>query len=383
MRFPRSFVAGLALAAGWVSTMPGVLGASETGTAAQAGVADTGGADHLLRQAAGMRRAGKYGLALEASLEALRILRTPEVEDDLKTARIQEDIADLYLKLNLVHEAGPFARASHATFSRLLPSMHIDVVRSLAVLGRWQTLSGQFSDAEQTLLRARDLANQIVGENDPETGVVLAYLGMLYDAKGELQLAESLLTKARAALLSKGGASLDARITDLEVELAAARTIMEKGDYLRAALGVSSIGERANARYGIEHPRTAEVLQTGGELLLGIGQRKQAAGYFWAAYQIRSKTLGDRNPETIASIRSLAGTYEIRNRDDAVAMLKLLDIVADAHGEAASRESVEYATLLAERGYFQALIGNVAAATETFGAAVRLARTPIPNPLTC
>lgn len=375
MGLSRSLVVVFALMAFTGLALPVVLAVGLIPTAGFAAETDAERADHLLRQAVAMRRAGKYELALETNLEALRLIDTDTIDNEIKVARIQQTIAELYLRLNLVYEAAPFAGASHATFERLLPTLHIDFVRSLALLGRGQTLYGQLAEAEKTLLRARDLAEKIVGENDPETGVVLAYLGMLYEVKGELQLAERLLIKAHAALVSHGG-SLDARVTNLDVEIALVRTIVAKGDYLRAYEDLVSIQERGVKTYGVVHPRTAEILQANGELYLKIGQREQARSNFWGAYQIRSETLGVLNLETTTSIRSLVATYDIRNRDEAANILHLLDNVEKVYAETGSGDSIEYATLLADRGYYQALKGDVPAATKTFEAAVQRARSP-------
>ena len=115
------------------------------------------------------------------------------------------------------------------------------------------------------------------------------------------------------------------------------------------------------------------MLQSAGETLLMIGQRRPAAEYFWIAYNIRRQTLGEQHFLTYKSVRSVAGTYEIANREDAVSLIKILEMVAQANIRSDRWASIDHALLLTEIAHLQVLIGATAKGGEYFEMAVGIA----------
>ncbi len=172
---------------------------------------------------------GQYDRALdylERSRRRFAALGMPH-----ESAEIDAEIADAYLELNLVREAGELYAQVLPTFAEL--GMQAERAHGLMQAGRAAQLQGQFERAQSLLTQARALFQE--EENRVGTARVSLMQAQLALSQNDAAGAEQFAERAETPLLEQGahGAAMDARWLRGEAlrqrgELETARVVLEE-----------------------------------------------------------------------------------------------------------------------------------------------------------
>ncbi|EOD12957.1 hypothetical protein EMIHUDRAFT_452118 [Emiliania huxleyi CCMP1516] len=194
-------------------------------------------------------------------------------------------------------------------------------------LGGWHNGRGGMAHWEvgEALLReALEASRETLGDNHPDTLTSINNLGMLLEAKGDLDGAEALLREALEARRETLGDRHPRTLTSI---YNLGSLLQDKGDLEGAEALKREALEGQRETLGDRHPNTLTSISNLGSLLNAKGDLDGAEALLREALEAMRETLGDRHPNTLTSINNLG---------------QLLNAKGDLEGaEALLREALE------------------------------------------
>jgi CHAT domain-containing protein/Tfp pilus assembly protein PilF len=203
-------------------------------------------------------------------------------------------------------EAIPLAQRALAIAENLLGPDHPDIGILLNSLAALYTATGAYENAEPLLQRALAITDKVLGSEHPDTATSLNNLATLYQATGDYAKAEPLLKRALAIREKALGPEHPDTALSLN-NLASLYYIT--GVYAKAEPLLERMLAINEKVLGPEHSGTALSLNSLAAVYLATGAYPKAEPLLERALAIQERALGPEHPETAASLNNLAGFY--------------------------------------------------------------------------
>jgi CHAT domain-containing protein/Tfp pilus assembly protein PilF len=166
--------------------------------------------------------------------------------------------------------------------------------------------AGKYDEALQLTARVREIREKVLGSDHKDVAQALNNLAILYDLKGDYEMAELFYQRSlaiREKVLGPEHADVAGSLNNLGFLYSL------RGDYVRAEplyLRAVAIGEKV---LGPEHPYVIGYLNNLAILYKARGDYPKAQPLYLRALAIREKALGPEHPEVAASLNNLADLY--------------------------------------------------------------------------
>jgi serine/threonine protein kinase/tetratricopeptide (TPR) repeat protein len=256
----------------------------------------------------------KLGLYDEAGPyleDALALRQQIHAADNTDLAASLADLANLYTAKAKYEEAEPLLQRAIVMWERVRGSDHLDLAAALGDLASVYRRQGKYEAAEPLYLRARDIRLRILGANHPDVASSLNSLAILYWNQGRYDEAESSYKQALAiwtGVYGENHPDVAKGLNNL------ALLYHEQKRYATA----QPIYQRALAIYekvlGPDHPRLAGALNN----LALVYQDQQMYGEAEALYRralaIREKVLGADHPDLGKTLNNLANLNRLQGK---------------------------------------------------------------------
>jgi len=227
------------------------------------------------------------------------------------TARLMNDLGQLYDAKAQYDEAEPLMRRALAIDENSHGPVHPDVARDLNNLALLLQATNRPEQAEPLMRRAVDICSQTYGPDDPQLATSLDGLATLLLNSNRLAEAEPLMRRALAIFERHYGPDHPDVATVLN-NLAALLQLMNRIDeaepLIRRAL---AIDEHA---YGADHPYVARDLNNLAQLLQTSNRPGEAEPRLRRALAIDEKYYGPDHPKVAIRLTSLASLLQEANR---------------------------------------------------------------------
>jgi tetratricopeptide (TPR) repeat protein len=170
---------------------------------------------------------------------------------------------------------------------------------------------GRYSEAMPLAQRALAIREKALGPNDPDVGVLLENLAMLYRAQGRYADAEPMFKRSLAILEKALGPDHPELANSLKN---LAQLYKDQGRYANAEpLFKRSLKIRKKA-LGPDHPDVAASLSALASLYQDQGRYSDAEPLFKQSLAIDEKALGSDHPEVALLLNNLALLYQVQGR---------------------------------------------------------------------
>ncbi|KAJ7804916.1 hypothetical protein B0H14DRAFT_3773251 [Mycena olivaceomarginata] len=169
---------------------------------------------------------------------------------------------------------------------------------TMRVLGGTHRALGQFQEAKELLELALEKQRKVLGENHPETAMILGTLALLYQDLGQLQKAQELAMSAvekHTQLLGED------HLSTLLSMYTLAGIHLQLGQFTEAEDLYHIVVDKSIRILGENHPETLRAMEGLGSTCLASGQLKKAEG-------LLTRVLGEEHPDTLRTMGHLANT---------------------------------------------------------------------------
>lgn len=177
--------------------------------------------------------------------------------------------------------------------------------------GSYQLEHGQFTQAEQFLLRARSILLDTVGEMHADYAYCLNSLALLYHYWGRYEQAEPLYQQALRISEQVHGTEHRAYIGVLT---GLGGLYYNQGHYEQAEQLSWRVLKLREKQLGADHLDMAQLLNNVGGICMERGKYAQAETLLLRAVELREQHLGPEHPHTLLSLSSLATLYIAQQR---------------------------------------------------------------------
>ena len=265
----------------------------------------------LNKQVGELRRAGKYGEAIDVAKRALALTEQQFEPDHQQVGTALYSLALLYGSQGRHAEAEPLYQRALSITEKALGPDHPDVGSRLNSLGELYRTHGRYAEAEPLHKRALAITEKALGPDHPDVGTSLNNLAFLYGYQGRHAEAESLHKRA-LAITEK---ALGPDHPDVGTSLSSlAGLYRSQGRYAEAEplyKRALAITEKA---LGPDHPDVGIRLNYLAVLYYDQGRYAEAEPMLKRALAISEKALGPDHPEVATSLDNLAGLYREQGR---------------------------------------------------------------------
>lgn len=241
---------------------------------------------------------------LEQGAQSIRrqLVSQPEVQ-----AQMLNTLGEVYAGLGLYGQAEELLIDALEIRQEILGPWHVEVADSLDNLASVHALKGRYESAETLYRRSIAIFRRSLGENNPRVAESLDNFGALLAYKGDYDAAELLLRES----LEKHRRGQDAKGEQVATNLSNLASVLKiKGEHQEArSLYEEALGIRRNL-YGEEHSSVATTLNNIGWLLEAAGDSARAKSFYLKALRLRRKILGPDHPQVATTLHNLASTFE-------------------------------------------------------------------------
>jgi CHAT domain-containing protein len=352
------WVCMLALTAtvGYISSSP-CASAQPTASQTKVSAGDLAEADRLYQQSAKLWEVGQYTEAQPLAERTLVIYEKALGPEHLEVAKSLNLLGELYRNLGNYARAEPLHKRALAIREKALGLEDPEVAKSLNSLGILYQAQGDYVGAEPLLKRALVIRENSSGLQHPDVGKSLNNLANLYQDRGNYIEAELLYKRSLAIFEKALGAEHPAVAQSLN-NLANLRS--KQGDYTGAEpLLKRALAIRENV-LGAEHPAVAETLNNLAILETEQGDYSGAEPLYKRSLAILEKNLGSEHPLVASSLINLATLYTYKGDSTAAEKLFIRSIAINE--KALGSEHPDVGTSLSGIGYIYTSMGHYAEA---------------------
>ncbi|MFN8208337.1 MAG: CHAT domain-containing tetratricopeptide repeat protein [Bacteroidales bacterium] len=303
---------------------------------------------------------GRYTMA-EKSFEAARLAYLSLAMQD--STQYSKVISNLGL---LCHTMGRFNLAEQYTLEalqkrQLNPEDKKGLAASLNNLAVLYKDQGKYSESDETIMQAQQLARESEGPKSTAYAITLNNQAILYQLTGKYEDAERILKQA----LAVAGEELGKRSPNyIRMKINLALLYQLEGRYPQAETIFLDAIEIKKRRFGTSHPDYAVLLQNLASLYQLEQKYDKVEANLKQALDIYKNKFGEQHPSVASALYDLARFYQFQNKtDQALPLLKRalqiqLDNLGEHHPSYAS--SMEALAIL----YWQQ--GNIQSAMEKY-----------------
>jgi tetratricopeptide (TPR) repeat protein len=251
-------------------------------------------AGHLLYQTAHyLTERGQYGGIEPIYQRALTICEKAYGPQDSAVAKILNDLALLYRRLERYAEAEPLYKRSVEIYEKALGPDHPYVATCLDNLARLYDIQGRYAEAELLNKRSQAIFEKALKPDHPDVANNVNNLAMLYHHQGRYAEAEPLYQRAleiRRKELGPNHPTVATSLNNLATNYHDQERYDEAEKFYKQAL---TIYEKA---LGPDHPYIAVSLGSYAALLRKIGRNAEAEPLEARVLAIRAKQQAQENP---------------------------------------------------------------------------------------
>jgi len=177
----------------------------------------------------------------------------------------------------------------------------------LMSLARYYQITGDYTQAEPNLKKAREIIKVKKGQNSPEYAAVQNAIALLYQTLGNYRDAEASLLDAKT-IFQKSRGTAHAEYATVVQNLASLYQL--EGAYTKAEPLLREALEIDRKVLGDHHPQYAITLQNMATLYQKLGRNDEAKVMLEKVLTITSEQLGTRHPSYITTLSNLAALYQ-------------------------------------------------------------------------
>jgi len=317
-----------------------------------------------LQRIDGLLHEGRYPAAEDASRQGLARLEAAGQGATVSAALYADRLVETLLisGKGTRQETLETARMAVAVKEDQLGGDNIETARSLVLLGRTLTRKASFDEAEQTLARSLEIAEQAEGPESLAAGLTRqAIAGLLY-ARGQYQPATALFEAVLVAQERILGPDDPAVAVTLRMLGDCAKWQNDQPAALRLLEQSRTI--TANA-LGPSHPDVAKTLNSLGQTLRQAGEFDRAKVVLEEAVTIFEQTLGPDSPLVASALASLGAV--LSDTGDFSTAVRVLERALDLRTREYGQVDKEVISTRNDIGIVQLQMGNYPAAARRFG----------------
>lgn len=249
---------------------------------------------------------GRFGEAIGLVDRSVNTIRKLYGVNSLAYGNALENEAILRMRLgDLAHAKAPLDSAVKIYAASGKESLVY--ANGLTSLARYNQITGDYTQAEPFLKKAREIIKTRKGQNSPEYAAVQNSIALLYQTLGNYRDAEASLLDAKA-IFQKTRGTVHAEYATVVQNLASLYQL--EGSYTKAEPLLREALEIDRKVLGDRHPQYAITLQNMATLYQKLGRNDEAKGMLENVLAITSAQLGTRHPSYITTLSNLAALYQ-------------------------------------------------------------------------
>jgi len=301
---------------------------------------------------------GRLGEAEQAWIAAYHL--AVAAGDDQLAALAAADLVELVgVELVRLEEAARWQRHAEAAVVRWGDD-DPGVARVDLAVGVFARVRGELELAEARLSRARDRLVRTDGHDNLRSDVLVSLGIVLHDA-GDFERSTPVLEEALKLLEARLGPNhpqLIPTLADLSVNALTVGDNQGARRYAERALAL------ATTTLGPQHMRTAAIENNLGNVYVALLDDAQAQRHFERAIEIFVARLGEDNPQTVSALVNLGSLHGRAGRfvEARRALRSALDVLRQAKGE----RDLDVARLYVNLGYNEQMAGDADAAMQLY-----------------
>jgi len=245
---------------------------------------------------------GHYEEAEEYLLEALEMRSRIHGETALVTLEVQDALAWVYDGQGLWEKGFHLFQYVYDTQEEVHGEVNSETLNSLALF--YQS-AGLYQDAEAMYERALEKDIEALGNDHPDTLVVMANMGIMFEEMGRLEAAEGLLGEASERQIDRLGIDHPGTLGTLA---ALGRVKNRLGLSEEAEEILADVVDRIAGHSGRSGERGAYMVEYG-KCLVGLGRLEEAVLVFLDAYDVVSEAWGPDTYPALESADNLEALY--------------------------------------------------------------------------
>tara|TARA_X000000950_G_scaffold282084_1_gene380132 strand:+ start:2031 stop:3722 length:1692 start_codon:yes stop_codon:yes gene_type:complete len=239
---------------------------------------------------------GKYRDALSLRSECLNLSKKSFGESDPRTLSALNALGMLQHDLGLREESLTTYRQVIRKRSISLGDEHPSVWESKQNLAVLLTELGQFEEAASLFEDALNHSRLVRGDNDPVTIAVMNNLAVLFIETAEYSRSSPLLISvADWQKKHRSPLHLDTLLTENNL----ARSLEGEGKLIEAEATYRQVVRQLTSEYGLDHPKTPDVIINLAGFLEDAGQLDDSIDYYQLAVDSYAKNFGDYDHRTL------------------------------------------------------------------------------------
>lgn len=303
-------------------------------------------------------------VALAAAAGAGEPPASPPTAVEAEIATLKQQVEEL-CKSGKVREAIPVAERVLALREKALGPEHPDTARSLYNLGLLYQAVGSPDRAETFYQRSLHIREKVLGLEHADTAASLLGLAQVVDQRGDTTRAVDCYGRVRVLLAKLQGAS-SPEVVDTTERLGV--ILGSLGRYAKARTLLEEV-VRERIRVKEESPETATALDELGTVFQGMGLLAEAESGYRRALRIRQRILGPGHAELVTSLDNLAGVHQARGE---YAKAEILEQQALAIAEKSTPDSPMAAQAFTNMGLLYYAMGDLPRAEVLYKKALAL-----------
>ena len=234
-------------------------------------------------------------------------------EQPLTRARLMDTIGTVYMKLGLYEDSEPLLLRALELREELLENEDPQVAESFVSLSLLLEQQGKFGEAERMAQRGLETRERVLEQDHPDIAESLHGLARIYHKQVKLKEAESLYKRAleiREKVLGPNHPDVAESLNDLGILYYVQNQFDEAENNYKKALTIRE------TVLGPDHPDIGRSLNSLAGLYLWLRRFDEAEPLYRRALAIREKTLGPVHPEVATCFYNIAllfyykGNYE-------------------------------------------------------------------------
>ncbi len=242
---------------------------------------------------------------------AMEIVQKKELaDDDPVSARIKNDLGELYTQAGTPEKAEPLLRSALDARQKKNPASR-ETAESLEALGNLLRRIGKESEAEPLFRQSVSLYGKVLGGEHPDYANALESLALFYVNRRQYDLAGPLLQRVleiREKVLGPEHHDVAVVLDNLGLLEFTANHFAKAATFYRRALRISE------KLYGADSPFLATDLNNIASSLQFTTGRVEAEPYFERALALDDKALGPEHPDVAMDLFNLGSYYALLNR---------------------------------------------------------------------
>lgn len=252
---------------------------------------------------------GLFSKASASYEQAIKIMEKAHGPEHPDTARILNNLADLYVKQGHYSDAEAIHIQALAIREKTHGTDHQDTADSLNNLGNLYRIMGDNLMAERILKKSLLIREAVLGQNNNYVAQSLSDLGYVYSDQGKYSMSESLLERSLAITEAISGPD---HIDTARLISNLGTIYMRQGEHARAESKFIRALEIMERVLGPGDPELATVMSELGNLYITSGQYLKAKVALEKSIDIKIKALGANHPEAALVFFNLAKVYSSR-----------------------------------------------------------------------